>query len=122
MTALTYYRNIVEAHAAGTVDKSRAKELLGLEPGYTSLFEHSLKIIPASELSSPVDWRHPLGCGANGTVYTSTWNRPGGVLSTTERQEIEVVIKDVLPDLVRDSSSSSRSKFMKEVRNRFLRD
>ena len=110
--AVRYYRALVEDHAAGNLDKSDVKDLLGLEQGYTPLFEKSLRIIPASQLS-PFDWNRPLGKGRNGRVYASTWTQQQGVLATSQAGDVSVVLKDVVSSGPRQLAA--RSKFMKEV-------
>ncbi len=114
--AVDHHRALVEAHASHTLDHSHVKEILGLEPGYTPMLEHSLRIIPEIQLP-PIDWTRPIGRGANGSVYASTWTRPGGVLSTSEAGPIEVVLKDVGPQLGGGTGTGTTptAKFMKEV-------
>jgi hypothetical protein len=103
---------MIESHASETLDRTHVKELRGLEPGYKPLFENSLRVIPAEQLS-PVDWNRPIGSGRNGRVYASTWQRPGGVLSTSMPCQIEVVLKEITPNDCQ--VSCSLQKFMKEV-------
>lgn len=112
-TSVNHHRAMVESHTSGSLDKTHVKDLLGLEAGYTPLFEHSLKII-AEEQLSPIDWKKPLGKGANGAVYVSKWTRPKGVLSTSESGEVDVVLKMVIPN--ESEQTKALGKFMKEVR------
>ncbi|CVL07486.1 uncharacterized protein FMAN_14390 [Fusarium mangiferae] len=111
-TAIAHLRNMIESHASETLDRAYVKELLGLEPGYKPLFENSLRVIPAEQLS-PVDWNRPVGSGRNGRVYASAWQRPGGVLSTARPCQIEVVLKEITPN--DRQVSFSLQKFMKEL-------
>ena len=94
--ALTYFRNVVEAHNVGRLHQRTVEELLG--PGNAlPYFEKSLRVISPSELLdvSP----KPIGRGANGTVYQTSWQKPQGVLVTTNRgrSQVPVVLKHVLP-------------------------
>ncbi|KAF4502232.1 serine threonine kinase [Fusarium agapanthi] len=111
-TAIAHLRNMIESHASETLDRTYVKELLGLEPGYKPLFENSLKVIHAEQLSS-VEWKRPIGSGRNGRVYTSTWKYPGGVLSTSTPSRTEVVLKEITPNDF--GVSCSLQKFMKEL-------
>jgi hypothetical protein len=104
---------MAEDHASGDLHRTHVKEVLGLEIGYTPMFEHSLKIIPENQLS-PVDWTEPLGRGANGKVFGSIWTRPRGVLASSEHGQVPVVLKEVNPTA--RQTKSSRTKFMREVR------
>lgn len=115
MSAIMYFRNLVEANASGTSDTSRLRELLGLEATYTPAFEHSLRLIPEEELPA-VSWDVPLGKGANGVVYSAEWHRPRGLLATTNAADdvVQVVLKDVQSRA--NSSVKSREKLIKEVK------
>jgi hypothetical protein len=98
VAALSYFRNIVEAHAAGDLDQSSVRDIIGVEPEYLLQYEHSLRIIPESQLSD-LSWDEPIGRGENGAVYGAIWRKPSGHLATTGFQEAEipVVLKEVIP-------------------------
>jgi hypothetical protein len=85
-----------------------------LEPGYTPLFEHSLRVIPEEQLFN-ISWDEPLGEGENGAVYRAMWRKPAGHLATTRTgdQELHVVLKDVLSR--RGTSQDPLKKLLKEV-------
>lgn len=104
---------MVEAHAAGRLDDSNIKEILG-PCGYSSLYEFSLQIIPEEQISD-INWLTPLGRGANGAVYEAKWRRPPAYLSTmrTGDQSIDIVLKDVIPRSKK--STDTMSTFFKEV-------
>ncbi|KAL8364976.1 hypothetical protein RB595_003999 [Gaeumannomyces hyphopodioides] len=112
--AVNHHRALVEAHASGTLDRDEVKRALGLEPGYTPMFERSLRMIPYDQLSA-IDWAGPLGQGANGRVYASSWTRPGGVLSTSDAGPLDVVVKDITARLGEGADDASMRKFMKEL-------
>ena len=113
-SALSYFRNLVEAHAVNGLDQHPVRDVIGLEAGYAPRFERSLRIIPADQLDlENANWEQPLGKGDNGAVYAATWKRPPGILSTTWSGEMKVVLKEVRP-----RSGEGRGvlrKFMKEV-------
>ncbi len=112
-SAITYFRNLVEAHAAGRLNDPNLKEILGLR-GYSSRYEFSLRVIPEEQLSD-INWSTPLGRGANGAVYEAKWRRQPAHLSTmrTDDQSTDVVLKDVIPRSKK--STNAMSKFFKEV-------
>ncbi|KAN0066969.1 Protein kinase-like domain containing protein [Elaphomyces granulatus] len=114
VAALTYFRNLVEAHATDTLDVSSVRNIIGLEPGYTPLFEHSLRVIPEEQLFN-ISWDEPLGEGENGAVYRAMWRKPAGHLATTRTgdQELHVVLKDVLSR--RGTSQDPLKKLLKEL-------
>ena len=90
------------------------RNALGLEPGYTTLFEHSLRIIPEEEFIE-ISYGEPLGKGQNGAVYGAKWRKPPGHLATTKDgdQEMDVVLKEVLPRA--GTSQDPMKKLLKEV-------
>jgi hypothetical protein len=92
------------------------REIIGLETGYTPLFEHSLRVIPEKQLRD-VQFNKPLGVGENGAVYGAKWRRPPGHLATTKggEKEIDVVLKEVFPRA--GTSEDPLKKLLKEVRN-----
>jgi hypothetical protein len=114
--ALSYFRNLVEAHATDTLDSTTVRDIIGLEPGYTPLFEHSLRVVPPEQLVDII-FDKPLGKGENGAVYSAKWRKPPGQLATTNDgdRELDVVLKEVLPR--EGSSQDPVKKLLKEVRN-----
>jgi hypothetical protein len=80
--ALKYFRNIVEAHHAGTLHERAVEDLLGSDNALP-YFDKSLQIIPQIQLSEVSS--SPIGHGANGAVYAARWQRPNGALATTNR-------------------------------------
>jgi hypothetical protein len=119
-SALAYFRNLVEAHASGTLDISPVRNLVGLEPSYSPAFEHSLRLIPEEQLSS-ISWQEPLGKGANGVVYSALWHRPPGILASSQQKKLDedVVLKDVQSQTT--SLQASRNRIIKEVCSSILR-
>lgn len=113
-SAISYFRNLVEAHAMNAVDQSSIRDIIGLEAEYIPRYEYSLRFIPPDELDfAHIEWDKPLGKGDNGAVYASTWRRPPGVLLTTWSGEMKVVVKEVQ---LRDGENRDvLRKFMKEV-------
>jgi hypothetical protein len=109
---LTYFRNLVEAHASGTLDAPDVREIIGLDASYQPAFKHSLRLIPEGELHD-IAWERPLGKGSNGMVYSASWRKPGGVLKPSAPSEVEVVLKDVKSRF--GTSQESRKKLIKEV-------
>lgn len=114
VAALNYFRNLVEAHATNTLDTSLVRDIIGLEPGYTPLFEHSLRVIPEEQLFD-ISWDKPIGAGENGAVYAAMWRKPAGHLATmkTGNQELHIVLKDVLPRV--GTSREPLKKLLQEV-------
>jgi hypothetical protein len=114
VAALTYYRNLVEAHAANALNIPSIRNIIGLEPDYIPLFEHSLRVIPENQLVD-ISWDQPIGRGENGAVYGAIWRKPVGHLATmrTGEQEIQIVLKDVLPHI--RTSQDPFKKLIKEV-------
>lgn len=112
--AVNHHRSLVEAHASGTLHRDEVKRILELEPGYSPMFERSLRMIPCDQLSA-INWTKPLGQGANGCVYASSWTRPGGVLSTSDTGPVDVVVKDITARLEKGAGDASMRKFMKEL-------
>jgi hypothetical protein len=92
--ALRYFRNMVEAHAAGTLGDTTIQEILGTE-NYSPLFEYSLRFIPSHELSLLSEL--PIGSGRYGDVYRAVWHRPEGRLATMRYRgkDMDVVLKDI---------------------------
>jgi hypothetical protein len=92
------------------------RDIIGLEMGYTPLFEHSLRVIPEEQLRD-ISFDNPLGVGENGAVYSARWRRPPGHLATTKDgdKEIDVVLKETFPRA--GTSEDPLKKLLKEVRN-----
>lgn len=90
------------------------REIIGLETGYTPLFEHSLRVIPDKQLRD-ISFGEPIGVGKNGAVYSAKWRRPPGHLATTKpgEEELDVVLKDVFSRV--DTSEDPQEKWFKEV-------
>lgn len=109
--ALLYFRNLVEAHAAGTLDDTTVQDVLGIDH-YSSLFEYSLRYIPPRELSLVSNAL--IGSGKFGKVYRAIWRRPEGKLATTSggEEEIEVALKSLL---LRGGGDGPNRKFLEEV-------
>lgn len=110
--ALKYFRNVVEADHAGTLSQRTVADVLGV--GNTRpYFDRSLQIIPSSQLSDVGS--EPIGHGANGAVYAARWQRPVGVLATTNRaaSQISVVLKEILPH---GRNTDRLQRLLKEVR------
>lgn len=108
-----YFRNLVDAHATGTLNMSALRDVLGPE-GYSAQYEHSLRVIPIEQLSE-IDWTTPLGRGKNGAVYAATWERPASVLMTsTSSGPVPVVLKEVISRT--EQNQALTKKLMKEVR------
>lgn len=108
-----YFRNLVDAHATGTLSTSAIRDVLGSE-GYSAQYEHSLRVIPLQQLSE-IDWTTPLGRGENGAVYAATWDRPASVLVTsTSSGPVPVVLKEVISR--KGQNHAITKKLMKEVR------
>jgi hypothetical protein len=105
---------VVEAHATNTLDTSLVRDIIGLEPGYTPLFEHSLRVIPEEQLFD-ISWDKPIGAGENGAVYAAMWRKPAGHLATmkTGNQGLHIVLKDVLPRV--GTSRDPLKKLLQEV-------
>jgi hypothetical protein len=113
-SGVTYFRNLVEAHAANILDVNSVRDAIGLEAEYTPLFEHSLRVIPSDQLGiGDIDWDNPLGRGDNGAVYAATWTRPPGVLTTTWSGQKQIVLKEVRPR--EGEGRDTLRKFMKEA-------
>lgn len=110
--ALKYFRNIVEAHHAGTLHERAVEDLLGPDNALP-YFDKSLPIIPQTQLSKVSS--SPIGHGANGAVYAAQWQRSGGALATTnsEASQISVVLKEILPV---GRGGSTVQRLLKEVR------
>jgi hypothetical protein len=115
--ALKYFRNVIEAHHAGTLHQRTVLDFLGPDNALP-YFDKSLQIIPQTQLSEVSS--NPIGHGANGAVYAALWQRPTGALATTNRaaSQISVVLKEILPAgrgvntlqrLLREVRSSSSS-------------
>ena len=92
--AQQYFRNLVEAHATGSLSEQALKQVLG--PGdYAHHLDKSMTVIPQDQI---VELEHvPLGTGTNGIVYAARWERPGGVLATTKQLKgrVLVVLKEI---------------------------
>jgi hypothetical protein len=110
--ALKYFRNVVEAHHAGTLHERTVVDFLGPDNALP-YYNKSLQIIPQTQLSevSP----NPTGHGANGAVYAALWQRPTGALATTNRRapQVSVVLKEILPD---GRGVNTLRRLLKEVR------
>jgi hypothetical protein len=116
VAALTYFRNIVEAQASGNLDRTSVRDIIGMEPEYIPLYEHSLRVIPESQLFD-VSWDEPIGTGENGAVYGAMWRKPPGHLATSKTHETElpIVLKEVIPRC--GVSIDPVKKLIKEVRH-----
>jgi hypothetical protein len=113
VSALSYFRNLVEAHASGTLDAPDVREIIGLEASYQPAFKYSLRLIPEGQLYD-IAWERPLGKGSNGVVYSASWRKLGGILKTSAPSiKVEVVLKDVKSRF--GTSKESRKKLMKEA-------
>ena len=111
--ALKYFRDVIEAHHAGTLRQRTVVDFLG--PGNALPYsDKSLQIIPQTQLSEVSSV--PIGHGANDTVYAALWQRPTGALATTNRTapQISVALKEILP-VGRGVNTSQR--LLKEVRS-----
>jgi hypothetical protein len=86
--ALSYFQNVLEAQTTGEgPHKETIRQLLGND--YSSLFEHSLRVIPSYQFVH-VSWNTPWQ-GGNGTVFVATWRKS----VAQKEQHVEVVIKRV---------------------------
>lgn len=106
--ALCYFRNLVEAHAAGRLNDTAMQDVLGTNY-YNTLFAHSLQYIPSDQIvlhSSSL-----IGEGRNGRVYRATWYRPAAAVLETSREDmtVQVALKAV-------KSADLGPKFVQEVR------
>lgn len=113
--AIKYFRNVVEAHHAGSLHLHIIADLLG--SGNTRpYFDKSLQIIPENQISeiSP----NPIGRGANGAVYAAMWQRPPGILATTTHKAalISVVLKEIFPV---NREPDTLGRLLREVGNSF---
>lgn len=110
--AMAYFRNIVEAHDSNTEDGISTEEIFGIQ-NYSPLYKHSLRVITEMQLSD-IDWDKPLGEGQNGAVYSATWQRPPGYLSTSRpiAPSMAVVLKDVKPRA--NTSQDASMKLLRE--------
>lgn len=115
VAALTYFRNIVEAHANGSLEDSTIRDIVGLDASKNLQFEHSLRVIPEHQLLD-IHWDKPIGQGKNGAVYAGIWRKPVGHLATTRagERDMKIVLKDVLPRS--GTSEEPLKKLLKEVR------
>ncbi|TGJ86305.1 hypothetical protein E0Z10_g2459 [Xylaria hypoxylon] len=110
--ALRYYRNVTEAHASKSSRTESVKEILGLSDGYKSLYENTLRLIPDSAWKiRDINWKTPIAKSSRSAVYAATLCRRQTVLSTSERGDVAVVLKDVIPR----GSREVTEKFMKEL-------
>lgn len=73
VSAIRYFRNLVEAHAVGRLNDSNIKEILSLR-GYFSLYEFFLRVISKEQLLN-INWSTPRGREVNGAVYEEKWQR-----------------------------------------------
>ncbi|KAI1827712.1 kinase-like domain-containing protein [Xylaria intraflava] len=110
--ALRYYRSITEAHATGRPSAESVKELLGVGDSYSYLYENTLRLIPDSTWTlRDIDWEAPIAKNSRSAVYAATLCRQQTVLSTSERGDVAVVLKDVIPR----GSREVTEKFLKEL-------
>lgn len=109
-----YFRNVVEAHANGSLDQPILADLTDIDAMQILQFQNSLRLITEGEISS-IDWTNPLGVGQNGRVFKATWRIPRGILvkSSDEKDVLDVVLKEVLPRGL--SAEVTLKKFLKEV-------
>ncbi|KAH8689276.1 kinase-like domain-containing protein [Phaeosphaeriaceae sp. PMI808] len=114
VAALTYFRNIVEAHANGSLEDSTIRDIVGLDASKNLQFEHSLRVIPEHQLLD-IHWDKPIGQGKNGAVYAGIWHKPVGHLATTRagERDMKIVLKDVLPRS--GTSEEPLKKLLKEL-------
>ena len=112
--ARQYFRNVVEAHANGSLDQPILASLTGIDAMQILQFQHSLRFIMEDEFIS-IDWKSPLGTGQNGRVFKATWRKPRGILvrPSHEKDVLDVVLKEVLPR--QGSSEDPLKKLIKEV-------
>lgn len=112
--AREYCRNVVEAHANGSLDQPVLAQLAGMDATQILQFQHSLRFITEAEFVC-INWKSPLGTGQNGRVFTATWKKPRGVLVTPseEKDVLDVVLKEVIPH--QGSAGESLKKLLKEV-------
>jgi hypothetical protein len=112
--ARQYFRNVVEAHANGSLDQPILADLTDIDAMQILQFQNSLRLITESEISS-IDWTNPLGVGQNGRVFKATWRIPRGILvrSPDEKDVLDVVLKEALPR--GQSAKVTLKKFLKEV-------
>jgi hypothetical protein len=106
--ALRYFRNLVEAHAAGRLNDTAMQDLLGADY-YNTLFTHSLQYIPSEQILL-----HPsslIGEGRNGRVYRATWHRLAAAVLETSHQDTAVQVA-----LKATKSAGLGPKFVQEVR------
>ncbi|KAI1426560.1 kinase-like domain-containing protein [Xylaria sp. FL1777] len=110
--SLRYYRNITEAHASENPRTESVKKLLGLSDSYKPLYENTLRLIPDSAWTlHDINWKAPIAQSRRSAVYAATLRRHQTVLSTSERGDVAVVLKDVIPR----NSCEITEKFMKEL-------
>ena len=114
-SAMIYFRNLVEAHAAGPNGTQYLRDALGLEATYAPVFEHSLRLIREEDLSE-ISWDEPLGRGANGIVFSAIYHRHPGMLASSKAAEsrVSVVLKDILSRS--GNLIAARKKLIKEVK------
>lgn len=112
VAALTYFRNLVEAHATDDLDRSNIRNIIGLEPEYIPIYEHSLRIIPESQLFD-ISWGKPIGKGEHGAVYGALWRKTPGYLATMrpDEKEVPIVLKEIIP-----RAGISRDPFKKLIK------
>jgi len=110
---MTYFRNLVEAHAAGTLSDRAVEQLLGPENA-SPHFDKSLRIISPDQIFQRSDV--PIGRGANGVVYAALWRRPPGVLASMRKtaSEVAIVMKEITPRIL---NPDIIQKFLTEVRD-----
>ncbi|KAF3000080.1 hypothetical protein E8E13_002178 [Curvularia kusanoi] len=113
-TARQYFRNVVEAHANGSLNQPVLANLAGVDATQILHFQHSLRFITADEFLS-IDWTSPLGAGQNGRVFKATWRTPRGILvrPSNGKDVLDVVLKEVLPR--QGSSEEPLKKLFKEL-------
>ncbi|KAF5720072.1 Ypk2p [Fusarium mundagurra] len=112
--ARQYFRNVVEAHANGSLDQPILADLAGIDATQILQFQHSLRFITEDEFINIV-WKSPLGAGQNGKVFKATWKKPRGILvrPSEEKDVLDVVLKEVLPR--QGSAEQPSKKLLKEL-------
>lgn len=114
--ARQYFRNMVEAHANGSLDQPILPDLAGVDAAQVLQFQHSLRFITEDELQD-LDLTSPLGAGQNGKVFKATWKKPRSILvrPRDEKECVDVVLKEVIPR--QGSAEEALKKLIKEVRD-----
>ncbi|KAF2676869.1 hypothetical protein K458DRAFT_177448 [Lentithecium fluviatile CBS 122367] len=112
--ARQYFRNMVEAHANGSLDQPILPDLAGVDAAQVLQFQHSLRFITEDELRD-LDLTSPLGAGQNGKVFKATWKKPRSILvrPRDEKEVVDVVLKEVIPR--QGSAEEALKKLIKEM-------